>query len=232
MGSSDDTQDARDGGRRRGAAARLPSSPAAERNKEPILEVLKRVLPETGCVLEIASGAGQHVVHFAAALPGLDWQPTETEPALVAAIEARRELAGCGNVLAPLALDVRRAPWPLARADAVVCINMMHIAPWEAAEGLFAGAREVLAAGGPLVLYGPFKVAGRHTAPSNRAFDANLRARDPRWGLRDIGDVCALGARTGFTLDRRMPMPANNLTLVFKRSGGEPRERLSVHGRA
>ncbi|HEX6997860.1 MAG TPA: DUF938 domain-containing protein [Gammaproteobacteria bacterium] len=213
--------DARDGPATRygeALAGDLLESPAAERNKQPILEVLERVLPPRGLVLEVASGTGQHVVHFARALPELEWQPTEPDEALRAALERRRAAAALPNVREAVALDVTRRPWPVAQAAAVVCINMIHIAPWAAAEGLFAGAAEVLAAGAPLVLYGPFMIDGRHTAPSNEAFDASLRARDPAWGVRDLRDVRALAGRCGFAFAERVAMPANNLTVVFRRS--------------
>jgi hypothetical protein len=216
MTSSDDTEGARGHFAARGAA-RLPSSPAAERNKAPILAMLEQVLPEAGVVLEIASGTGQHAVHFAAALPALQWQPSEADLTLVAALEARCDAAALGNVRKPLVIDVRRPPWSLEGVAAVVCINMIHIAPWAAAEGLFAGASGVLGSGSPLVLYGPFKRGGEHTAPSNRAFDASLRARDAGWGVRDVDDVRALATREGFALERTEAMPANNFTLVFRR---------------
>ncbi|HEY8519486.1 MAG TPA: DUF938 domain-containing protein [Gammaproteobacteria bacterium] len=199
-------------------AGELLESPAAERNKQPILEVLERVLPRGGLVLEVASGTGQHVVHFARGLLELSWQPTEPDEALRAALERRRAAAGLPNVRAALALDVTRRPWPVTQADAIVCINMIHIAPWEAAEGLLEGAAEVLPAGAPLVLYGPFMIDGRHTAPSNAAFDASLRARNPAWGVRDLRDVRALAERCGFAYAERVAMPANNLTVVFRRS--------------
>jgi len=168
-------------------------------------------------VLEIASGTGEHAVHFAAALPQLTWQPTDRDGDARASIAAHRAAAGLPNVLPVLELDARAPRWPLEHADAVVAINMIHIAPWAAAEGLFAGAARVLAPGGVLYLYGPFQEHGRHTAPSNAAFDASLRASDPDWGVRDLGDVCDLAGRNGLVLDQRVAMPANNLSLVFRR---------------
>lgn len=191
---------------------------AAERNRGPILEVLSRVLPPSGVVLEIASGTGQHVVHFAHALPTLQWQPSDPD------VRARRSIAawiahtGLPNVHEPLAFDVRDAAWPFTEVDAIVCINMIHIAPWAAAEALFAGASRVLRQGGALVLYGPYRRGGRHTAPSNEAFDAQLRSRDPAWGVRDLEVVVALGLDMGLDCVEVVEMPANNLVVVFRRS--------------
>jgi len=193
-------------------------APAAERNREPILSVLRRVLPASGQVLEIASGTGQHIVHFAAALPGLTWQPSDPDEAARESIAAWTAHAGLANVRAPLALDVLQAPWGVDAAQAVVCINMIHIAPWAAAQALFAGAGRLLAPGGVLFLYGPYRRGGAHTAPSNAAFDAQLRAADPAWGVRDLEDVAALGEAAGLALEEVVPMPANNFSLVFRRS--------------
>lgn len=192
-------------------------SPAAARNRDPILAVLREVLPAAGTVLEIASGTGEHAVHVAAALPGLIWQPSDIDDDALASIAAHRANVALPNLLAPLRLDVTAVSWPVLHADALVCINMLHIAPWAAAEGLMAGAGRVLASGNVLYLYGPFKQDGRHTAPSNAAFDASLRARDPRWGVRETGDVADLARRNGFALDRQVAMSANNLSLVFRR---------------
>jgi hypothetical protein len=192
-------------------------APAAERNREPILAVLREVLPAHGTVLEIASGTGQHAVHFAAALPALVWQPSDADPAARASIAAWAEQAALPNLHAPLALDVCATRWPLASAAALVCCNMIHIAPWQATEGLFAGASNLLDAGTPLVLYGPFRRDGAHTAPSNAAFDAQLRARNPAWGVRDLEVVTALAVAAGFAFDRLVPMPANNFCVVFRR---------------
>lgn len=199
-------------------AAEGLQSPAAERNKEPILEVLRRVLPATGTVLEIASGTGQHIVHFARGVPGLTWQPSEPDSDLRAAIAARVAAAGLPNLRAPLALDVCAARWPIEQAAAVVCINLIHIAPWAVAEALLARAGELLAAGAVLVLYGPYLRGGMHTAPSNAAFDASLRRRDPQWGVRDLDSVTAAAAANGFELREIVAMPANNLTVTFQRS--------------
>jgi SAM-dependent methyltransferase len=194
-------------------------SPAAERNKQPILDVLETCLPRRGTVLEIASGTGQHVVHFARALPALTWQPTDADPELRAAVAARIAAAALDNVLSPLELDVLDPAWPVpARAaDAMLCINMIHIAPRAATPALLAGAARVLGSGAPLVLYGPFRRGGRHTAPSNEAFDASLRARNPDWGVRDLDDVAAAAREHGFVLAETVSMPANNLTVVFER---------------
>jgi Protein of unknown function (DUF938) len=181
----------------------------------PILAVLKRVLPAAGTVLEIASGTGQHVVHFAAALPHLDFQPSDADPGCRASITAWIAETGLDNVAPPLDIDARTADWGVTAADAVICANMIHIAPWACAEGLVAGAARLLSAGGPLAIYGPFKRGGAHTAPSNEAFDAALRAHDPAWGVRDLEAVLALGEAHGLVLDEVVEMPANNLTLVL-----------------
>lgn len=190
-------------------------SPAAERNRDPILEVLRRVLPPSGLVLEVASGTGQHVVHFARHLDGQRWQPSDSDPRARRSIAAWVAAAALDNVLPALELDTTQARWPIDRADAVICANMIHIAPWEACLGLLAGARRLLAVGAALVLYGPYKRGGRHTAPSNAAFDAGLRAENPGWGVRDLEAVSE--AALGFALDEVVAMPANNLTLVFRR---------------
>ena len=196
----------------------LPVSASAERNKEPILAVLRAVLPRSGTVLEIASGTGQHVVHFAAALPGLEWQPSEADDSRRALVAARVGAAAVPNVRPPLALDVCTAPWPLAGpVDAVLAVNLIHIAPWRAAEALVAGAERHLRTDrrGVLVLYGPYKEGGAHTAPSNEAFDESLRAENAAWGVRDLEAVAVLAARHGFGPPDVHRMPANNLMLVF-----------------
>jgi SAM-dependent methyltransferase len=194
------------------------TAPAPERNKGPILEVLRRVLPVRGLVLEVASGTGQHAVHFAGGRSCLTWQPSDPDPAMHASIAAWTAATAAVNVLPPLALDVRSSPWPVARADAVVCINMIHIAPWAAAVHLMEGAARILGPAAPLVLYGPYRRRGRHTAPSNEAFDADLRRRNPEWGLRDLECVAAQAAKSGFVLEDIVDMPANNLTLVLRRA--------------
>ncbi len=189
------------------------TAPAADRNKAPILDVLRRVLPQHGLVLEIASGTGQHAAHFAAALPGLQWQPTEPDATYYDSIRAWTE--GRSNVRPPLALDVSSRPWPVERADAILCINMIHISPWQSTLDLVAGAGELLSTGGVLFLYGPYKRKGAHTAPSNEAFDADLRARNPEWGLRDMEAVIDVAAKKGLGFREAVAMPANNFSVVF-----------------
>lgn len=194
------------------------TAPAVARNRDAILAVLREILPDSGTVLEIASGSGEHAVHVAAALPGLDWLPSDPEPAARRSIAAHALRAGLANIRPPLALDAAAAAWPVARVDGIVCINMIHIAPWAATEGLMAGAGRVLSAGGVLFLYGPFREADRPFAESNAAFDASLRARDPGWGVQDLDAVAAEAARHGLSLVRRVAMPANNLSLIFGRA--------------
>lgn len=192
-------------------------SPSAERNKAPILGVLERALPRKGLVLEVASGTGQHVIHFAAALPTLEWQPSDPDAHARRSIGAWVEAEKLRNVRPPLELDVRRLPWPVARCDAIVCINMIHISPWEATLALFSGASAALPAGGVLYLYGPYRMRGRHTAPSNESFDRSLRAQDAAWGVRDLDDVERAASDAGFGLIETIPMPANNLSVIFAR---------------
>jgi SAM-dependent methyltransferase len=192
-------------------------APAADRNKGPILEVLRRWLPAQGTVVEIASGTGQHVAHFAAALPGLTWQPTEVDVGLHDSIAAWIESEQLTNVRQPLALDVSLHPWPVDRADAVICINMIHISPWQATLDLMKGAASLLRDGGILFLYGPYRQFGSHTAPSNAAFDADLRARNREWGLRDLEAVTDVAATNGFAFGEVVPMPANNFSVVFRK---------------
>lgn len=197
-------------------------APATARNREPILAVLERLLPAAEGpkrVLEIASGTGEHAAFFAARLPHLRWQPSDVDAAALESIGAWRESTGpLDNLAAPIRLDVTAA-WPegVGAVDVVFSANMIHIAPWEACLSLFRGASEVVVPGGVLVLYGPFAEGGRHTAPSNEAFDASLRARDARWGVRDLDDVRRVAEAAGFVLEARHDMPANNLTLVFRR---------------
>lgn len=195
--------------------ARL-ASPAAERNAAPIAQVLAGVLPASGLVLEVASGSGQHAAHFARAFPALTWQPTDREPRHRASIAAWREEAGLPNLRAPLELDVMH-PWPVDRADAMLCINMIHISPWPATPALFAGASRVLPPGAPLFLYGPYRRKDVPTAPSNEAFDADLRSRDPSWGLRDLDEVSTVARDAGFERVDVVAMPANNLSVIFRR---------------
>ncbi|SFG25491.1 Protein of unknown function [Novosphingobium sp. CF614] len=192
-------------------------APAAARNRDPILAVLRAVLPPSGLVLELASGTGEHAVHFARALPGLSWQPSDPDPDALASIAAWREAEGPSNLLAPVALDAAAPRWPVERAEALVCINMVHISPWRSTEGLMAGAGRLLPSGNPLVLYGPYRRAGHPIEPGNQAFDADLRRRDPRWGLRDAGDVRACALNSGLVFDQLVEMPANNLCLVFRK---------------
>ena len=196
----------------------LPASPSSARNREPLFEVLRRWLPESGTVLEVASGLGEHAAWFAEALPGITWQPTDRSEEALEILTARREAPGLANLAPPLVLNAA-APdnWPLDRADAMVCINMVHISPWAATQGLMVGAARVLPAGAPLCLYGPYFEAAVETAPSNLAFDADLKRRDPAWGLRDLAQVEALAADHGMTLAERVAMPANNLCLLFRR---------------
>jgi hypothetical protein len=192
-------------------------APATARNRQPILDVLQPRLPAQGLVLEIASGSGEHVVHFADALPGLVFQPSDPSAEARASIDDWVQTEGLGNVRPALALDATLENWPIERADAVLCCNMIHIAPWEAAVGLIAGAAGVMADGGTLYLYGPYRRGGRHTAPSNEAFDRDLRQRNETWGVRDLEAVASLAAAEGFGPPEIIDMPANNLSLVFKR---------------
>src|SRR5580700_10323795 len=185
--------------------------PHVARNREPILEVLQRVLPRDGLVLEIASGGGEHAAYFASNLRGLRWQPTDANAEMFESIAAHRADAGVANLLAPLHLDVTAEQWPVERADALVCCNMIHIAPW-------AATGRTLQRGAPLYLYGPYKVEGRHTAPSNEDFDTSLRARNPLWGVRDLTEVSDLAKRHGLALEETVAMPANNLSVIFRRA--------------
>lgn len=191
--------------------------PATARNREPIAEVLDRVLPKAGTVLELASGSGEHAVFFAARYPSLIWQPTDLAPAHLDSIAAWADEARLPNLRPPLRLDATALPWPVDTADVVIAINLIHIAPWEACVGLMEGAAAVLPPGGLLILYGPYKVGGVHTAPSNEAFDEGLRSRDPSWGVRDREAVEAEAKRRGLELAEAVQMPANNLTLVFRK---------------
>lgn len=196
-------------------------APAAARNREPILAVLRRVLPASGRVLEIASGTGEHVVHFAQGMPGQRWRPSDPDEAARASIAAWIAALGLANVEPPLALDVCAEDWNLASAspfDALVCINMIHIAPWEATPALFDGAARVVRPGGAVFLYGPFMREGAHTAPSNQDFDAWLKQRDPRFGVRALEDVADVAAARGFTQEEVAAMPANNFSVVFRRA--------------
>ncbi|HEX5998449.1 MAG TPA: DUF938 domain-containing protein [Hyphomicrobiaceae bacterium] len=200
--------------------------PATARNREPILDVLRRHLPERGLVLEIASGSGEHVVHFAQAFPDLVFQPSDLDARHRASIDAWVAATGLGNVRPAIALDAAAEAWPeigpeigpVGSAQAILCINMIHIAPWAAGVGLVRGAGRILTPGGVLVLYGPYKRGGQHTAPSNEAFDQNLKAQDPAWGVRDLETVAGLAAACGFSAPVIIEMPANNLSLVFTKA--------------
>jgi SAM-dependent methyltransferase len=189
---------------------------APERNKAPILAILQRVLPAKGTVLEVASGSGQHIAYFAEAMPQLTWLPSDPDPENLASIRAYRE-AGA-RFLDPRVIDVRSNDWDVGCVEAVFCANMIHIAPWSCTEGLFEGVGRNLEKGGVFVLYGPFRIGQQHTAPSNAAFDASLRGRDPSWGVRDLEAVTELAALHGLALRERIEMPANNQTLVFVRT--------------
>jgi SAM-dependent methyltransferase len=195
------------------------SIPAAERNKGPILDVLARLLPKRGVVLEVASGTGQHVIHFAKALPHLTWQPSDPDAELRKSIAQRVGEERLENVNLPIDLDVARLPWPLRAADAVLCINMIHVAPWSATLALLEGAKALLPIGHILYVYGPYRRFGRHTSVSNEQFDSDLRAHNPEWGLRDLEAVSEVAARAGFVLAEIVDMPANNFSLVFSRGG-------------
>lgn len=192
-------------------------APATLRNREPILAVLRDALPSQGLVLEVASGSGEHAVHFAQGLPGLLWQPSDPSPEARGSIAIWREEADLPNLLPPIDLDAASEAWPVTEADAIVCINMIHISPWEAAVGLMRAAGRLLPTGAPLVLYGPFRRSDEPLAPSNAEFDADLRARDPRWGLRDLDAVSGLAAEHGLARDLVVTMPANNLCLILRR---------------
>jgi sugar phosphate isomerase/epimerase len=198
-------------------------APATERNREPIAAVLREVLPGHGVVLEVASGSGEHAVYFAGRFPGLVWQPSDPDPDALSSIEAwraeaGRNGAGLANLRAPLVLDAAADHWAVDRADAILCINMVHISPWRATEGLMRGAGRLLDAGAPLILYGPYRRAGVPTAASNEAFDRSLKGRNAEWGLRNLEDVAAQAEREGVALERVVEMPANNLTVVFRRA--------------
>lgn len=194
-------------------------APSVARNKDAIAAVLARYLPSSGLVLEIASGSGEHAVHFASSFPALVFQPTDPSEEALASIAAWRQETALPNMRAPLALDVTAASWPIKHADAVTCINMIHIAPWEATLGLMAGAARIIPPGGILFLYGPYKRQGAHTAPSNAEFDASLRERDARWGVRDLEAVANAAGAAGFAAPLVEAMPANNLSLIFRRLG-------------
>jgi hypothetical protein len=191
-------------------------APATARNRDPIAAILAEELPPSGLVLEIAAGTGEHAVYFARSFPALHWQPSDPDPTALASIEAWRDESGPGNLLAPVQLDAAAADWPVGRAEAVYCCNMVHISPLAASEGLVAGASRVVVPGAPLILYGPWLEEDVATAPSNLTFDADLKARNPAWGLRALEWFDELAARHGLLRTRRVAMPANNLMLVYR----------------
>ena len=195
----------------------LWSMPAAERNKEAILAALKKCVPSAGKVLEVASGTGQHIVYFAAALKYLEWIPSEPDPDFRLSIRSRIERVKLSNIASPLDLDVTSRPWPVTQVDVVLCCNMVHVAPWEAAQELMKGAEEVLSDVGVLFLYGPYRRHGTHTAPSTESFDSQLRQQHSAWGVRDLESLEKLGQSIGLILDEVVEMPANNFGLIFRR---------------
>jgi SAM-dependent methyltransferase len=199
---------------------------APERNKGPILDVLKRVLPKTGRVLEIASATGQHIAHFARELPALVWQPSDVSEEHLGQLRARWEHVGLENLLKPIRLDVTTSPWPILRADAIYNANMIHISPWETTPALFRGAQSVLPLGGVLVTYGPYAVDGEHTSESNAEFDASLRARDSEFGVRDVMKMAEVAQERGFLLEEKVTMPANNFCLVWRKHARESRGNI------
>ena len=192
-------------------------APATLRNRDLILGILRDVLPTKGAILEIASGSGEHVVHFARSFPDLVFQPSDCEPKFLESVAAWVEATRVANVLAPMVLDVSQSPWPIASADGIICINMVHISPWEATLGLVRGAAAILPPTAPLYLYGPYKREGFATVPSNQAFDRSLRDRNATWGLRDLEAVAAAAQSVGFSVPTITEMPANNLSVVFRR---------------
>src|SRR5690349_2611268 len=198
-------------------ADRRCSAPAALRNREPIAEVLAEWLPKSGLVLEIASGTGEHVIHFAGRVPELEWQPTDIHPDALASITAWHGATPLTNVRAPLILDASTSDWPVQQADAVLSINMVHISPWASALGLLAGASRLLRTGAPLILYGPWLGDGLPTVQSNLDFDSDLKRRNPEWGLRRVEGFAAAGEERGFSLVETRAMPANNLMLLLRR---------------
>lgn len=194
------------------------TAPAVARNKEPILEALRGVLPESGTILEIASGSGEHVIHFAAHFPALTFQPTDPDDRAVNSIEAWVKDSALENIQPPLRFDVMQAKWPFKKLDGLICINMIHISPWRATEALMRGASASLRSGAPLYLYGPYRRRGVPTAPGNEAFDTSLRSRNIEWGLRNLEIVAVLAQSVGFSKPTVTEMPANNLSVVFRRN--------------
>ena len=198
------------------------SAPAVARNREPIADVLAEWLPKSGVVLDVASGTGEHAIYFAERFPRLEWQPTDLHPDAIGSIWAWSEHSALPNVRMPLPLDASSSDWPIQSADAVLNINMAHNSPWNASRGLIAGAARLLPPGGPLILYGPWLKDDIDTAPSNRAFDADLKARDPEWGLRRVEDFAAEAAKNHFEFVEYRKMPANNLMFLFRCTGQRP----------
>ena len=192
-------------------------APATVRNRDFILYVLREVLPTTGIILEVASGSGEHIIHFARNLPRLIFQPSDPEPDARLSVADWVKATRVTNVRAPIVLDASQSFWPIASVDGIICINMIHISPWDATVGLIGGAVAILPPGSPLYLYGPYKRKGFATAPSNEAFDRNLRDRNPTWGLRDLEAVAAIAQSVGFSVPAVTEMPANNLSVVFRR---------------
>jgi Protein of unknown function (DUF938) len=192
-------------------------APATLRNRDFILDVLRDVLPMTGVVLEVASGSGEHIVHFARNLPALVFQPSDPDPDARLSVAAWAKATRVTNVRTPIDLDASHSVWPIASADGIICINMVHISPWEATLGLIRGAAAILLPASPFYLYGPYIREGLVTAPSNQAFDWSLRDRNPNWGLRDLEAVAALARSVGFSAPVITEMPANNLSVVFRR---------------
>jgi len=193
-------------------------APATLRNRDPIVDVLREILPASGLVLEIASGSGQHVAYFAEHFPHLTFQPSDPDAAALQSIPIWIHDAAVTNVLPPIMLDAASNDWPISTADAIICINMIHISPWRSCEGLLRGSARLLRPGSPLYLYGPYRRADIATAPSNEAFDAALKSRDPEWGLRDLETVAELAESEGFSAPVIREMPANNLSVMFRRS--------------
>jgi len=193
-------------------------APHVARNAAPIIDVLRGILPDQGLVLEVASGSGEHALAFAKAFPHLLWQPTDADPVSLRSVDAWRTAEGAPNLLAPVHLDASSSRWPVEEAQAILCINMVHISPWAATLGLLAGAGRLLPNGAPLYLYGAYRQQGVETALSNEAFDQSLKARNPEWGLRNLEDVVEEAARHGLKLDAVIPMPANNLSVVFRKA--------------
>lgn len=194
------------------------TAPSSERNREPILDVLKDVVPESGLVLEIACGTGQHAVYFAEAFPQITWVPSDVDQEILLSAAAWRTDSGLENIAQPIFIDVTSENWPIAAANMVYSANMIHIAPWEVCIGLLDGAARILPEGGILFMYGPYKVGGKHTAPSNEEFDRSLRSRDPSWGIRNLDDVALEARRRGLHLIKTVNMPANNFSVIYRKT--------------